>query len=120
MAGGDNMKPSMQLEFPPCVARAAAALQQVTAVVEEPNCASAELAEARRWLVAAHEAAVRSCPPTVVAYLAYRTEWFAQAAAVRILEARRHSHDLISDLPDPFTEAVDDDLPDVLDEDVGA
>ena len=78
-----------QLEFPPCIARAAAALQQLCAVIEEPNCASAELAEARRWLLAAHEAAVRSCPPTVVAYLAYRTEWFAQAAALRILAAHR-------------------------------
>jgi hypothetical protein len=82
----------MQREFPPCVARAAAALQQLSAAVEEPHCASAELAEARRWLVAAHEAAVRSCPPTVIAYLAYRTEWFAQAAALRILAARRDAH----------------------------
>ena len=81
-----------QFESPPCIARAAAALQQLCAVIEEPNCASAELAEARRWLLAAHEAAVRSCPPTVVAYLAYRTEWFAQAAALRILAARRSAH----------------------------
>ena len=41
---------NMQLEFPACIARAAAALQQLCAVIEEPNCASAELAEARRWL----------------------------------------------------------------------
>ena len=92
------MKPlTMQLVFPSCVARAAAALQQLNAAIEEPNCASAELAEARRWLVAAHEAAVRSCPPTVIAYLAYRTEWFAQAAALRILAARRTSHTAVAE-----------------------
>ena len=87
-----------QLESPPCIARAAAALQQLCAVIEEPNCASAELAEARRWLLAAHEAAVRNCPPTVVAYLAYRTEWFAQAAALRILAARRNTHSEVAEL----------------------
>jgi hypothetical protein len=91
------MKSFTQLEFPPCVARAAAALQQLSAAIEEPNCASAELAEARRWLVAAHEAAARSCPPTVVAYLAYRTEWFAQAAALRILAVRRGAHSAVAE-----------------------
>jgi hypothetical protein len=76
-------------QLPRCVARAAAALQQLEATVPSPDSAFSERCEARRWLIAAQEAAARHCPSSVVAYLAYRTEWFAQSAALRILGEQR-------------------------------
>ena len=80
---------SLAHDWPRCVIRAAAAIQQLDATVPSPQSAFSERNEARRWLLAAQEAATRHCSETVVAYLAYRTEWFAQSAATRILDEQR-------------------------------
>jgi hypothetical protein len=80
---------SLAHDWPRCVVRAAAAIQQLEATVPSAESAFSERSEARRWLLAAQEAATRHCSETVVAYLAYRTEWFAQSAATRILDEQR-------------------------------
>ena len=94
-------------QLPRCVARAAAALQQLEATLPSADSAFSERSEARRWLIAAHEAASRHCPSTVVEYLAYRTEWFAQSGALRILDEQRGRDRAAGLPPEPTASSLD-------------